>query len=83
MPKRKYGLFLIALQCTTATDSFGGIQRQVTLWSKQRAFVDHLDVDINSVRVTACGICGTDLHWNGTPSKASPFGHEVADVGSH
>jgi threonine dehydrogenase-like Zn-dependent dehydrogenase len=30
------------------------------------------------LRVTACGICGTDLHWNSKPAKDSPFGHEVA-----
>lgn len=38
------------------------------------------------LRVEACGVCGTDLHWKSQPSKESPFGHEVAgtviEVGS-
>jgi len=37
-----------------------------------------LKPDAIRLRVTACGICGTDLHWNSKPSKDSPFGHEVA-----
>ena len=37
-----------------------------------------LKPDAIRLRVTACGICGTDLHWNSKPSKESPFGHEVA-----
>lgn len=37
-----------------------------------------LKPDAVCVRVTACGICGTDLHWNSKPSKDTPFGHEVA-----
>lgn len=43
------------------------------------------DVEMPSLRpdairigVKACGLCGTDLHWNSKPSKESPFGHEVA-----
>jgi L-iditol 2-dehydrogenase len=30
------------------------------------------------LRVDACGICGTDLHWDSKPEKETPFGHEVA-----
>jgi threonine dehydrogenase-like Zn-dependent dehydrogenase len=37
-----------------------------------------LKADAIRLRVEACGICGTDLHWNSRPSKDSPFGHEVA-----
>jgi L-iditol 2-dehydrogenase len=37
-----------------------------------------LKPDAIRLRVAACGICGTDLHWNSKPSKDSPFGHEVA-----
>lgn len=37
-----------------------------------------LKADAIRLRVEACGICGTDLHWNSKPSKESPFGHEVA-----
>ncbi len=32
------------------------------------------------VRVTACGICGTDLHFLGRNSDWTPLGHEVAGV---
>jgi L-iditol 2-dehydrogenase len=39
-----------------------------------------LKPDCIRLRVAACGICGTDLHWNSKPSKDSPFGHEVAGV---
>lgn len=45
-----------------------------------------LQPDALRLRVEACGICGTDLHWNSKPSTESPFGHEVAgtvlEVGS-
>jgi L-iditol 2-dehydrogenase len=37
-----------------------------------------LKPDAIRLRVAACGICGTDLHWNSKPAKDSPFGHEVA-----
>jgi L-iditol 2-dehydrogenase len=37
-----------------------------------------LAADQIRLRVGACGICGTDLHWNSQPTKESPFGHEVA-----
>lgn len=45
-----------------------------------------LKPDAIRLKVQACGICGTDLHWNSRPEKETPFGHEVAgtvvEVGS-
>jgi len=37
-----------------------------------------LKPDAIRLRVEACGLCGTDLHWDSKPLKESPFGHEVA-----
>ncbi len=37
-----------------------------------------LKPDAIRLRIAACGICGTDLHWGSKPAKDSPFGHEVA-----
>jgi L-iditol 2-dehydrogenase len=37
-----------------------------------------LNPDAIRLRVEACGLCGTDLHWNSRPATESPFGHEVA-----
>ncbi len=37
-----------------------------------------LKVDEVRLRVTACGICGTDLHQHPGEPEAAPFGHEIA-----